>query len=66
MYENTDLRLNADSEGTALRNLFVKAQRAVVMKEVCSNDKVLKINANQRFRVVRPVLTYSTFGFLHR
>ena len=31
MYENTDLRLNADSERSALRNLFVKAQRAVDM-----------------------------------
>ena len=28
--------------------------------------KCSKINANQRFRVVRSALTYSTFGFLHR
>ena len=31
MYENTDLRLNADLKRTELRNLFVKAQRAVAM-----------------------------------
>ena len=61
-----DLRLNADSERSELRNSFVKAQRAVAMSEVCSNDKVLKVKANQRFRVVRSVLTYSTFGFLLR
>ena len=31
MYENTDLRLNADSERFELTESFVKAQRAVAM-----------------------------------
>ena len=45
--QKNDLRLNVDSESYELRNSFVKVQKAVAIQEVCSKDKMLKVNANR-------------------